>query len=150
MFRSNMANVSRMASCGLQAASLTRATASRTTLSSIRAMATPATRLFAVPRFLSTTASRTIAILEKDEKPKESTKTQAELKPTNITEEQYHQLADEYLETILNKFEEIQDAREDVDVEFSVCSQPLFIYTSIQCTSLWLTQRTQIGRRLDR
>lgn len=40
--------------------------------------------------------------------------------PADITEGEYHQLADEYLETILSKFEELQDEREDVDVEFAV------------------------------
>lgn len=40
--------------------------------------------------------------------------------PTEITEAQYHQLADEHLEAMLNKFEELQDSREDVDVEYSV------------------------------
>lgn len=40
--------------------------------------------------------------------------------PTEITEAQYHQLADEYLEAMLNKFEELQDSRDDVDVEYSV------------------------------
>ncbi|OTB04263.1 hypothetical protein M426DRAFT_59106 [Hypoxylon sp. CI-4A] len=42
-------------------------------------------------------------------------------KPTaaEITEAQYHDLADEYLETILVKYEEMQDAQDDLDVEFS-------------------------------
>lgn len=37
-----------------------------------------------------------------------------------LSEGQYHELADEYLENVLSKFEELADAREDVDVEFSV------------------------------
>lgn len=39
--------------------------------------------------------------------------------PAEITESQYHEIADEYLETIVNKFEELQDEGEDLDVEFS-------------------------------
>ncbi|KAJ2904948.1 uncharacterized protein MKZ38_006813 [Zalerion maritima] len=39
--------------------------------------------------------------------------------PAQITEAQYNELADEYLETILSKFEELQDEGEDLDVEFA-------------------------------
>ncbi|KAF5663427.1 regulatory protein [Fusarium heterosporum] len=36
-----------------------------------------------------------------------------------ITEQEYHELADEYLENVVARFEELQDQREDIDVEFS-------------------------------
>ncbi|KAF9776334.1 hypothetical protein IL306_005509 [Fusarium sp. DS 682] len=36
-----------------------------------------------------------------------------------ITEQEYHELADEYLDNVVSKFEELQDQREDVDVDFS-------------------------------
>ncbi|KAF4339995.1 regulator of mitochondrial iron homeostasis [Fusarium beomiforme] len=36
-----------------------------------------------------------------------------------ITEQEYHELADEYLDNVVGKFEELQDQREDVDVDFS-------------------------------
>ncbi|KAL7624226.1 hypothetical protein AAE478_005785 [Parahypoxylon ruwenzoriense] len=45
-----------------------------------------------------------------------------DLKPTkaaNITDAEYHELADEYLETLLTKYEELQDEHGDIDVEFS-------------------------------
>lgn len=38
----------------------------------------------------------------------------------DLSDVDYHEMADEYLEAVLVKFEELQDAREDVDVEFSV------------------------------
>lgn len=38
----------------------------------------------------------------------------------DITEQEYHEIADEYLDNVVNRFEELQDQREDVDVEFSV------------------------------
>ncbi|KAG4259377.1 hypothetical protein LB506_004131 [Fusarium annulatum] len=37
----------------------------------------------------------------------------------DITEQQYHDLADEYLDNVVGKFEELQDQREDIDVDFS-------------------------------
>jgi frataxin len=37
-----------------------------------------------------------------------------------LSDEQYHELADGYLEIVLTKFEQLQDAREDLDIEYSV------------------------------
>ncbi|KAG9500993.1 hypothetical protein J7337_006675 [Fusarium musae] len=37
----------------------------------------------------------------------------------DITEQEYHDLADEYLDNVVSKFEELQDQREDIDVDFS-------------------------------
>lgn len=42
--------------------------------------------------------------------------------PVPISEQEYHKIADEYLELILGKFDQLQDEGEDVDVKFSVCS----------------------------
>ncbi len=42
------------------------------------------------------------------------------VKAAEITDEQYHELSDEYLENLLNKFENAQDERDDMDVEYSV------------------------------
>lgn len=36
-----------------------------------------------------------------------------------LTDGEYHELADEYLDNVVGKFEELQDEREDIDVEFS-------------------------------
>jgi frataxin len=40
--------------------------------------------------------------------------------PANITDAEYHTIADEYLDRLLSRLEEIQDEREEVDVEYSV------------------------------
>ncbi|OIW27796.1 Frataxin [Coniochaeta ligniaria NRRL 30616] len=116
MFRGSIANLPRAA------ARAARITAPRTT-SVARVAATPTGRIYTGLRFLSSTAPRQIAILpdgakEPANEADKPTKTD-NLAPTEITEAQYHQLADEYLEAILNKFEELQDSREDVDVEYS-------------------------------
>jgi frataxin len=50
---------------------------------------------------------------------------------TEISIGEYHQISDEYMDNILAKLEHLQEAREDVDVEFSVCA--LF------ALSLWRT-----------
>jgi frataxin len=41
--------------------------------------------------------------------------------PTEITMEEYHQVSDAYMDNVMAKLEQLQEAREDVDVEFSVC-----------------------------
>ncbi|KAI1404410.1 Frataxin-like domain-containing protein [Hypoxylon fuscum] len=40
-------------------------------------------------------------------------------KPAPIADSQYHELADVYLESLLVKYEELQDEKGDIDVEFS-------------------------------
>jgi frataxin len=45
--------------------------------------------------------------------------------PTEISMEEYHQVADKCMDTIVAKLEQLQEAREDVDVEYSVSSYPL-------------------------
>ncbi|KAI4599146.1 Mitochondrial chaperone Frataxin [Pestalotiopsis sp. 9143b] len=39
--------------------------------------------------------------------------------PASITDEQYHKLADQYLDDLLVTFEEEQDAKDEIDVEYS-------------------------------
>ena len=47
--------------------------------------------------------------------------------PAPLSDEEYHSVADDYIELILSKFEEMAETREDVDVEYSVGSaQPSF------------------------
>lgn len=46
-------------------------------------------------------------------------------KPVELTDDQYHELADVYLEQALAKFEELQDEADELDVEFAVCRVPL-------------------------
>lgn len=43
-----------------------------------------------------------------------------------LSDEEYHEIADEYLEGVLVQFEKLQDMREDLDIEFSVGCYPEF------------------------
>jgi len=118
MFRTNMSVLPRVA------ARAARTTAPRATVTIARAVAISANRVVTGVRSISSTTPRHIAILpdgskEPANKADEPTQTTNHT-PTEITEAQYHQLADDYLEAILNKFEELQDTRDDVDVEYSV------------------------------
>lgn len=53
--------------------------------------------------------------------PKESEPTHEAQNPTPLADEEYHEHADAFLEQVVNKMEEIQEGRDDVDVEFAVC-----------------------------
>ncbi|EPE07739.1 mitochondrial iron uptake protein [Ophiostoma piceae UAMH 11346] len=46
-------------------------------------------------------------------------KPQASLEPAALSDTEYHALADDYLEKLVVRLEDMQDAREDVDVEYS-------------------------------
>ena len=43
--------------------------------------------------------------------------------PTEITEEEYHEHADRYLDTLNEQAEALQESRQDVEVDFSVSVQ---------------------------
>lgn len=79
------------------------------------------TAIISAKRFISATSVRCMGILPESDRPspEKSAEPVVTVAAANITEAEFHQLADEYLETVLSKFEELQDAREDVDVEFS-------------------------------
>lgn len=42
-----------------------------------------------------------------------------------LSDGEYHDLADAYLEGVLSRFEQLQDTREDIEVEYSVRAFPL-------------------------
>lgn len=49
----------------------------------------------------------------------------------DLTQEQYNELSDEYMDMMVEKLEELQEDREDVDVEYSVRSQLMLVYHSL-------------------
>ncbi|KAM0197029.1 hypothetical protein ACHAPA_002112 [Fusarium lateritium] len=86
-----------------------------------------ASRLLTSPtlpqRYFSTTVSNKRGIMPDTEHPAKPLNETEEVQPTpavaEITEQEYHEVADEYLENVVNRFEELQDQREDIDVEYS-------------------------------
>ncbi len=46
--------------------------------------------------------------------------------PADITTEQFHELADQYLDALIEKLEALQEETEEVDVEYSVSALTLF------------------------
>jgi frataxin len=77
------------------------------------------------PFSTSVSASKGISPESSNPQPKEpESHYGAVTEPTEITMEEYHQVSDEYMDALASKLEALQEAREDVDVEFSVCSPP--------------------------
>ena len=56
-----------------------------------------------------------------DPQPAESEESHEIQDPTPLPDEEYHMRADGFLEQVVNKMEELQEGREDIDVEFAVC-----------------------------
>lgn len=58
---------------------------------------------------------------QQEEKQKRPRKTHT---PTPISDAQYHLLADQYIDALVSRLEEIQELREDLDCEYSVLPSP--------------------------
>jgi len=88
------------------------------------------------PRFFSTTRPSLKGLSPDTDNPQptpreaESNVSESASGPANITIEQFHELADTYLELLIEKLEMLQEETEEVDVEYSVCAllaAPMFL-----------------------
>ncbi|KAI1381588.1 Frataxin [Hypoxylon crocopeplum] len=105
MTRANLARLGRWTATSLAAAARHAATySSRRSMLSLPAHTIPRRT---IPTRLFSTSMR----LSNQESPR--------INAASITDAEYHELADEYLDTVLGKYEELQDESGDVDVEFS-------------------------------
>jgi frataxin len=68
---------------------------------------------------------------ENPAKPPAGAEKEAAPSPVELTETEYHEVADQYLDHVLAKFEEIQDQADEIDVEFSVCPFPSLDYAQV-------------------
>lgn len=74
-----------------------------------------------VRSFSSSQASSKGIYPETDNPPAKTLEPEAKAKePTELTNEEYHEAADTCIDRLVATFEELQEAREDVDVEYSV------------------------------
>ncbi|KAK3990756.1 hypothetical protein QBC44DRAFT_264242 [Cladorrhinum sp. PSN332] len=123
MARATISSLVRVAGRGLQ----TTSNRTRTILPSIAAapglpqFAPNLSSSIATPRFISNSTVRK-NIRTPDNKPVEpKTVGMPEVikTPADVTETEYHTIADELMERALHHFEELQDTRSDMDVEFN-------------------------------
>lgn len=101
----------------------TRSAPRRTLTISSRTILAPLT---SQSRFLSTTSSKYKGILpdSSDPTPPNVQDHAPKPVPAELTDEEYHELADEYLEVVLAQVEAMAEKNEAVEVEYSVCSCP--------------------------
>ncbi|KAL2197059.1 hypothetical protein P885DRAFT_36460 [Corynascus similis CBS 632.67] len=119
MARPSASKLARLAYRGLQSARMRRATLPSISAASATLNIAPRTATsFATRRNISSSSSRNG--ITPDDKPSRPVETPPVTRtPADISDSEYHTVADEYLERLLTRLEELQDEREDVEVEFS-------------------------------
>ena len=76
------------------------------------------------PRYFSISSHKHAGLMPESEDPQPPNPVEEPRpqQPTHIDDDEYHMRADEYMDAIHEKAEAIQEAREDVEVEYSVYS----------------------------
>lgn len=97
-------------------ASRTYQSASRAPTLSYRALSVAAYRSFST----SKPAHKGLSPDSEDPKPKEAEKHATAAKPADLSTEKFHEFADQFIEAVIGKMEQLQEKREDVDLEYSV------------------------------
>ncbi|KAI8263527.1 Frataxin-like protein [Colletotrichum sp. SAR 10_77] len=122
MARSSIAKLSRAASRSLRT-STTSVLPRRSSAALLNATKPAATAGLVVSarKLFTTSAVATRGIMPDTDDPKvpETPKEEVKTSVVELSDADYHELADTYLETVLTKLEELQDAREGVDVEYA-------------------------------
>lgn len=123
MARAGISHLARIAGRGLQTTRISRTLLpSIATTPIISQIASIAPASVATPRFVSQSSSRQ-NIKTPDNKPVEpKTVEMPEVIQTaaDITENEYHTISDEFMERTLHHFENLQETKADMDVEFTV------------------------------
>ncbi|ATY66203.1 mitochondrial chaperone Frataxin [Cordyceps militaris] len=117
MSRTSLVYVSRLAS-----RALSRAATPRAALCRLPVLSHSAASAAAPQRCLSSSAPLRKGIMPDTASPaKEPLPSSPELTygAIELSESEYHDIADEFLEGVLTQFEALQDTREDIDIEFS-------------------------------
>lgn len=120
-FRDPIMKVTRLASRNLRAIALARSSPSRSLSLPIRVLARPLGTV-TKPRLVSSATDRKKGIMPGagDPKPTEPAKTIVNLTPITLTEGEYHDLANEYLDNIVTNFDRLQSERDWEDIEYEV------------------------------
>ena len=124
MMRPSLSKAVRAAGRGLHSSRIARITTPNAGVLSLGARPSSSIRnVGAVPKFISTTPDRQgITPDNKAPEPKDDVTPEVIKTPADLTDTGYHLVADEYLDRLVTHLEELQDEREDIDVEYSVGS----------------------------
>jgi len=98
-------------------------------------------------RLFSTTpaASKGISPESEDPQPKAPESSNNAAQPAELTNEEYNELADAYMDAMVERMEQLQEESDEVDVEYSVSSPP----SSLVATgySPWIKTNSYTGWR---
>ena len=149
MVRSSLTQVARTAGRGIQSARITRIASPKIGATPIipkLSVGLPVSIANATSRCISTSGVKRVPITTPDGKPAQDSETPKVARtPANITDSEYHSVADEYLERLLTHLEDIQDVREDVEVEFSVCCTCPTVPPTLMCSLQSLTNKHRLA-----
>ncbi|KAM0330871.1 hypothetical protein ACHAQA_003827 [Verticillium albo-atrum] len=122
MARSNLASVPRAAARGLRSSSMAQA-AARRPLFSMSARTTLLAQPVAARRLFTTSSSMARGIMPETGEPHGKDTTVPEdpvtMHVAELTDAEYHELADQYMDVVVSKLEELAETREGFDVEYS-------------------------------
>jgi frataxin len=129
-----MLNVARLSARAVRASSSSLVVGRSVAAVNFRARVTPAF----TSRRLSTTRAAFKGITPESEDPKPKAPESSGPRPTTPTElttEEYHTISDRFMDNILHHLEQLQEARADVDVEFSVSILPTSFFLQSESSS---------------
>lgn len=88
--------------------------------------AIPAVRVISCSRSFAFSASRATGLMPDTENPSTPARDSSAASPAaaEISDDEFHTLSDEFLDKVHEKAEQVQESREDVEVEFSVSAWP--------------------------
>ena len=75
------------------------------------------------------TSSKGLSPESEDPRPKQAESNTTAAQPAELTIEEYHKLSDEYIDAVVSRMEQLQEERDDVDVEYSVTNSHPLSYT---------------------
>lgn len=123
MARSGASKLARVAHRGLQSTRIARTATPSFAASPVVLQYAPSAApasVFTASRHLSTTPHRLQSITPDAKAPKNAEATPVTKTPADISDGEYHAVADEYLDKLVMRLEQLQDEQEEVDVEFAV------------------------------
>lgn len=127
MPRTAVSSMPRAVARGLRLSSTAAPSPATTTLRSVAPSSRSHIRMtnpVAIRRLLSTTSNTARGIMPDTDEPQrkevDTTGTEVPKNVATLTENQYHELADTYLDFLVAKLEDLQEVREGLDVEYAV------------------------------
>src|SRR5947209_7385171 len=122
MARSSASKLARVACRSLQGTHIARTALPSIAAASVLLKPTPNLQATPTRRFFSG-SSACNGITPDDKPPKDVETPNITKTAADITEDEYHMVADAYIDKLVTRLEQLQDEREEVDVEYSVCAQ---------------------------